>query len=110
MSTLLLDAFVFLTCRCCCLFSLLLRFSSVELESRFSNFVLTFSSVLQTEMGFKRPFDCEDFQELPFKQARQVDYSNKMTQFADLYRTTSEETDVTGKSCGLNIFFCFYGS
>ncbi|XP_002512100.2 uncharacterized protein LOC8289127 [Ricinus communis] len=46
-------------------------------------------------MGFKRPFDCEDFQELPFKQARQVDYSNKMTQFADLYRTTSEETDVT---------------
>ncbi|XP_050238740.1 uncharacterized protein LOC126688175 [Mercurialis annua] len=57
-------------------------------------------------MGFKRPFDCEDLHELPFKQARQVhelpfkqarqvDYSNKMTQFANLYRTTSQGTDVT---------------
>uniref|UniRef100_A0A6N2LUA5 Myb-like domain-containing protein n=1 Tax=Salix viminalis TaxID=40686 RepID=A0A6N2LUA5_SALVM len=34
-------------------------------------------------MGFKRPFDDEEFQGLPFKQARQVDYINKLTQFSE---------------------------
>ncbi|KAJ6982584.1 hypothetical protein NC653_025636 [Populus alba x Populus x berolinensis] len=34
-------------------------------------------------MGFKRPFDDEEFQDLPFKQARQVDYCNKLTQFSE---------------------------
>ncbi|XWS23109.1 hypothetical protein CRYUN_Cryun29cG0093100 [Craigia yunnanensis] len=34
-------------------------------------------------MGFKRPFDHEELQELPFKNTRQFDYSNKLTQFAD---------------------------
>ncbi|KAF2294990.1 hypothetical protein GH714_029995 [Hevea brasiliensis] len=46
-------------------------------------------------MGFKRPFDSEEFQELPCKQARQVDYSNKLTQFANLYKTTSQGLDGT---------------
>ncbi|EOY01744.1 Uncharacterized protein TCM_011575 isoform 1 [Theobroma cacao] len=36
-------------------------------------------------MGFKRPFDDEELQELPFKNLRQFDYSNKMTQFADTF-------------------------
>ncbi|OMO93413.1 hypothetical protein CCACVL1_06504 [Corchorus capsularis] len=34
-------------------------------------------------MGFKRPFDDEELQELPFKNPRQLDYSNKLTQFVD---------------------------
>ncbi|XWS69645.1 hypothetical protein CRYUN_Cryun04dG0196800 [Craigia yunnanensis] len=34
-------------------------------------------------MGFKRPFNDEELQELPFKNPRQFDYSNKLTQFAD---------------------------
>ncbi|XP_022776770.1 uncharacterized protein LOC111318274 [Durio zibethinus] len=34
-------------------------------------------------MGYKRPFDNEELQELPFKNPRQFDYSNKLTQFAD---------------------------
>ncbi|XWS34173.1 hypothetical protein CRYUN_Cryun21dG0017700 [Craigia yunnanensis] len=34
-------------------------------------------------MGFKRPFYDEELQELPFKNPRQFDYSNKLTQFAD---------------------------
>ncbi|XVF03230.1 hypothetical protein REPUB_Repub04eG0243600 [Reevesia pubescens] len=34
-------------------------------------------------MGFKRPFDDEELQELPFKNSRQFDYSYKLTQFAD---------------------------
>ncbi|XVE91594.1 hypothetical protein REPUB_Repub01dG0023300 [Reevesia pubescens] len=33
-------------------------------------------------MGFKRPFDNEELQELPFKNPRQFDYSDKLTQFA----------------------------
>lgn len=34
-------------------------------------------------MGFKRPFDGEGFLDIPFKQARQVDYSNQLSQFAE---------------------------
>ncbi|KAH1097765.1 hypothetical protein J1N35_014686 [Gossypium stocksii] len=34
-------------------------------------------------MGFKRPFDSEELQELPFKHPRQFDNNNKLTQFAD---------------------------
>ncbi|XP_022726069.1 uncharacterized protein LOC111282306 [Durio zibethinus] len=34
-------------------------------------------------MGFKRPFDDEELQELPFKNPRQFDYSNKLTLFVD---------------------------
>ncbi|PPR94504.1 hypothetical protein GOBAR_AA26160 [Gossypium barbadense] len=34
-------------------------------------------------MGFKRPFDDEDLQELPFKNRRQFGYDNKLTRFAD---------------------------
>ncbi|XVF43204.1 hypothetical protein PTKIN_Ptkin02bG0021900 [Pterospermum kingtungense] len=34
-------------------------------------------------MGVKRPFDAEELQDLPFKNARQSDYTNKLTQFAD---------------------------
>lgn len=33
-------------------------------------------------MGFKRPFENGELQELPFKNPRQFDYSNKLTQFA----------------------------
>ncbi|KDP41284.1 hypothetical protein JCGZ_15691 [Jatropha curcas] len=46
-------------------------------------------------MGFKRPFDSDEFQELPFKQARQLDFGNNLTQFAHLYKTTSLALDVT---------------
>ncbi|KAK9276616.1 hypothetical protein L1049_006152 [Liquidambar formosana] len=35
-------------------------------------------------MGFKRPFDDEESQELPFKHLRQLDYSNKPTSFAEI--------------------------
>lgn len=35
-------------------------------------------------MGFKRPFDDEEFQELPFKHPRQFDYPNKLTQFVEV--------------------------
>ncbi|XWS64200.1 hypothetical protein CRYUN_Cryun06bG0166000 [Craigia yunnanensis] len=34
-------------------------------------------------MGFKRPFDDEELWKLPFKNPRQFDYSNKLTQFSD---------------------------
>ncbi|KAJ4850957.1 hypothetical protein Tsubulata_011540 [Turnera subulata] len=34
-------------------------------------------------MGFKRPFDDDVFQDLPFKQARQVDYGNQLTHFEE---------------------------
>ncbi|KAL5828663.1 hypothetical protein ACOSQ3_018131 [Xanthoceras sorbifolium] len=34
-------------------------------------------------MGFKRPFDDEEFTELPYKQSRQFDFSNKLTQFSE---------------------------
>lgn len=34
-------------------------------------------------MGFKRPFDDDEFQELPYKHSRQLDYSNKLTQFSE---------------------------
>ncbi|OMO71971.1 hypothetical protein COLO4_27911 [Corchorus olitorius] len=34
-------------------------------------------------MGFKRPFDDEELQELSFKNPRHFDYSNKLTQFVD---------------------------
>ncbi|PPD99247.1 hypothetical protein GOBAR_DD03709 [Gossypium barbadense] len=34
-------------------------------------------------MGFKRPFDSEELQELPFKHPRQFDNNNKLTQFAN---------------------------
>ncbi|CAI0463055.1 unnamed protein product [Linum tenue] len=34
-------------------------------------------------MGYKRLFDDTDFQELPLKQARQLDFSNRSTQFAE---------------------------
>lgn len=29
-------------------------------------------------MGFKRPFDDEEFQELPYKHSRQLDINNKV--------------------------------
>lgn len=35
-------------------------------------------------MGVKRPFDAEELQDLPFKNPRQSDYSNMLTQFADV--------------------------
>ncbi|KAK8547049.1 hypothetical protein V6N13_099794 [Hibiscus sabdariffa] len=34
-------------------------------------------------MGFKRPFDDEELQNLPFKNPRQFGYNDKLTQFAD---------------------------
>ncbi|KAG6763980.1 hypothetical protein POTOM_031430 [Populus tomentosa] len=34
-------------------------------------------------MGFKRPFDDEEFQDFPFKQARQVECCNKLTQLSE---------------------------
>ncbi|KAG4111004.1 hypothetical protein ERO13_D13G080700v2 [Gossypium hirsutum] len=34
-------------------------------------------------MGFKRPFDDEELQELPFQNPRQFGYDNKLTRFAD---------------------------
>jgi hypothetical protein len=39
---------------------------------------------LQVKMGFKRPFDDEEFPELPCKHLRQPDYSNMRTPFAEL--------------------------
>ncbi|XP_065860550.1 uncharacterized protein [Euphorbia lathyris] len=48
-------------------------------------------------MGFKRPFDGEDFQELPFKQTRQVDCSNKLIQFAG---PTSKEPTIADYHVG----------
>lgn len=56
-------------------------------------------------MGFKRPFDDEELQELPFKNLRQFDYSNKMTQFADTFprSNTPQKPHISG-----NIFFCIF--
>ncbi|KAK3222888.1 hypothetical protein Dsin_009913 [Dipteronia sinensis] len=34
-------------------------------------------------MGFKRPFDDEEFADLPYKHSRQFDFSNKLTQFSE---------------------------
>uniref|UniRef100_A0A5B6YKP6 Myb-like domain-containing protein n=2 Tax=Davidia involucrata TaxID=16924 RepID=A0A5B6YKP6_DAVIN len=36
-------------------------------------------------MGFKRPFDDEEFQEFPFKHPRQFDYGNKLTSFTEIF-------------------------
>lgn len=49
-------------------------------------------------MGFKRPFDSEEFQELPLKQARPVDCRNKLTQFADNspYHNIPKKSDNSG--------------
>ena len=50
-------------------------------------------------MGFKRPFDDEELQELPFKNPRQFDYSNKLTQFADTVprSNTPQKPHISGK-------------
>lgn len=42
-------------------------------------------------MGFKRPFDDDEFQTLPFKHQRQLEYSNKQTLFAEI--TNCENKD-----------------
>lgn len=34
-------------------------------------------------MGCKRPFDDEEFAELPYKHSRRLDFSNKVTQFSE---------------------------
>jgi hypothetical protein len=56
-------------------------------------------------MGFKRPFDDEEFQDLPFKQARQVDYCNKLTQFSETgaHSYMPLKPDITGNIFGLNL-------
>ncbi|KAL6983378.1 hypothetical protein U1Q18_016764 [Sarracenia purpurea var. burkii] len=36
-------------------------------------------------MGFKRPFDEDDFQEFPLKHPKQVDCCNKLTSFTEVY-------------------------
>ncbi|KAA8529362.1 hypothetical protein F0562_033839 [Nyssa sinensis] len=37
------------------------------------------------KMGFKRPFDGEEFQEFPFKHPRQLDCGNKLTSFTEIF-------------------------
>ncbi|KAJ0039061.1 hypothetical protein Pint_23525 [Pistacia integerrima] len=41
-------------------------------------------------MGFKRPFDDEEFQELPCKHSRQLDVNNKLTQYQQVPCNISE--------------------
>jgi hypothetical protein len=60
-------------------------------------------------MGFKRPFDDEEFQDLPFKQARQVECCNKLTQLSETgaHCNVPKKPDVAGKNCGLELHFLF---
>lgn len=52
-------------------------------------------------MGFKRPFDDEKFHELPLKHSRQLDYSDKSTQFEEFIprHAVSQKSVPTGKYC-----------
>ncbi|KAM7269305.1 hypothetical protein ACFE04_024802 [Oxalis oulophora] len=43
---------------------------------------------IKFSMGCKRPFEDEEFQELPFRQSRRVDYTDKLTQFSDTFHST----------------------
>ncbi|XAR65259.1 hypothetical protein NMG60_11009313 [Bertholletia excelsa] len=56
-------------------------------------------------MGFKRPFDEEEFQELPLKHPKQVDCGNKLTSFADVYPSyePTHKADIPGDAESL---FC----
>lgn len=63
-------------------------------------------------MGFKRPFDSEELQELPFKHPRQFGNNNKLTQFAAdniSHNYTHQNPHISG-----NVFAgfsaCFYGN
>ncbi|KAF5745434.1 hypothetical protein HS088_TW07G01018 [Tripterygium wilfordii] len=48
-------------------------------------------------MGFKRPFDDEEFEELPFKHSRQLDRSNKLIHFSDCY-DAFQNTKISGEN------------
>lgn len=50
-------------------------------------------------MGFKRPFDDEEFQELPFKHPRQFNYPNKLTQFVEVvpFNNALTKLGISGK-------------
>lgn len=58
-------------------------------------------------MGFKRPFDDVDFQELPFKHPRQLEFSDKLAPFSDAVSCygAPRKTYVSGKeNSGVNHF------
>ncbi|GAY36784.1 hypothetical protein WN943_020786 [Citrus x changshan-huyou] len=50
-------------------------------------------------MGFKRPFDDEEFQELPYKHSRQLDINNKMIRFSEFgpCDAASQKHDTSGE-------------
>ncbi|BBN68847.1 hypothetical protein Prudu_605S000500 [Prunus dulcis] len=63
-------------------------------------------------MGFKRPFDDVDFQELPFKHPRQLEFSDKLAPFSDAVScygaprktyVSGEDGNVVGKSQWLEV-------
>ncbi|KAK2636093.1 hypothetical protein Ddye_030885 [Dipteronia dyeriana] len=53
-------------------------------------------------MGFKRPFDDEEFADLPYKHSRQFDFSNKLTQFSefDSYNNGPKKPNVSVEDRG----------
>lgn len=60
-------------------------------------------------MGFKRPFDDVDFQELPYKHSRQLEFSDKHTPFSDVVSCYSSPRKpyVSGTGhCAVKKFSC----
>ncbi|XP_057481213.1 uncharacterized protein LOC130768225 isoform X2 [Actinidia eriantha] len=55
------------------------------------------------KMGFKRPFDDEELQELPLKHPKQVDCGNKLTSFAEIYPfyEPPQKADILGDDWGM---------
>ncbi|PQP91612.1 uncharacterized protein Pyn_30538 [Prunus yedoensis var. nudiflora] len=67
---------------------------------------------VEVNMGFKRPFDDVDFQELPFKHPRQLEFSDKLAPFSDAVScygaprktyVSGEDGNVVGKSQWLEV-------
>ena len=44
-------------------------------------------------MGCKRPFEDMEFEELPFKHSRQLEYGNKNTSFSDVVSNYNAHQD-----------------